>query len=112
TTTCTTHGTYLLTICPGCDKPFRAPRHGLLRPVGSTTICGNSRRARGQHCRTDLSALTAPPADTQCLARQKRYDTAVAENAATVFGDLVPAIVYHQALRSLTVLLLHITTAT
>lgn len=112
TTTCTTHGTYLLTICPGCDKPFRAPRHGLLRPVGSTTICGNSRRARGQHCRTDLSALTAPPADTQCLARQKRYDTAVAENAATVLGEPVPAIAYHQALRSLTVLLLHITTAT
>lgn len=112
TTTCITHGTYLLAACPGCDKPFRAPRHTFLRPDGDTTTCGNSRGRRGQHCSTDLTTLAAPAAENECLARQERYDTALARHAVTVLGEQVPAAAYHQALRSLTVLLLHIAKAT
>lgn len=112
TTTCTTHGTYLLAACPGCDKPFRAPRHALLRPVGNDTVCGNARATRGRHCRTDLTTLTAQAADRECLARQQRYDLALETGIAKVLGEQGTAKAYHQALRSLTVLLLHIATAT
>lgn len=112
TTTCTTHGTYLLAVCPGCDKPFRAPRHALLRPVGNDTVCGNARASRGRHCCTDLTTLTAPAAAHECLDRQQRYDSALETGGARVFGEQATAKDYHQSLRSLTVLLLHIATAT
>lgn len=112
TTTCTTHGTYLFAACPGCDKPFRAPRHAFLRPVGNATICGNARATRGRHCRTDLTTLTVQAADRECLARQQRYDLALETGTAKVLGEQGTAKAYHQALRSLTVLLLHIATAT
>ncbi|WP_277453588.1 TniQ family protein [Janibacter sp. DB-40] len=110
-TVCTRHGVYLVSTCPVCTKPFRATRHGFLRPSGHGPICGNALGARGQHCPTDLAELYAPRADPGCLERQTRYDVALAEGRATVLGETTSAKDYHHALRSLTTLLLHIASA-
>lgn len=111
TTVCTRHGVYLVSTCPVCTKPFRATRHGFLRPSGHGPICGNALGARGQHCTTDLAELYAPRADPGCLERQTRYDVSLAEGRATVLGGEISAKSYHHALRSLTILLLHIASA-
>lgn len=111
TTVCTRHRTYLLHTCPGCAKPFRASRHGLLRPTGNSPVCGNPIGAR-RHCSTDLTTLRPPRCDEDCLHRQHRYDAALEAGTAAVLGEQVTAVDYHHALRSLTILLLHIATAT
>ncbi len=110
TTVCTKHRRYLIGTCPGCNKPFRTAGHGFIRLVGASLVCGNPDGARGRHCRTELTTLTAKRADPACVGRQERYDRAMVDGVATVFGHETCAGAYHRALRSLTVLLLHIST--
>lgn len=111
TTVCTKHRRYLIGTCPGCDKPFRTAGHGFIRLVGASLVCGNPDGARGRHCRTELTTLAARRADPACVGRQERYDRAMIDGAAMVFGQETRAGAYHRALRSLTVLFLHIATA-
>lgn len=111
TTVCTRHRAYLIDACPDCGKAFRSSRHNFLRPIGQSLLCGNPGGARGRHCRLDLTSLRAMTAHDDCLVRQQRFDRALADGTAVVLGEHRQANEYHRALRSLTVLLLHIATA-
>lgn len=111
-TVCTRHRCYLIGTCPGCRKPFRATRQGFLRPVGASLVCGNPDGVRGRHCRAALTVLVAKGADRACVERQSRYDQAMIAGATVALGSELEAGAYHRALRSLTVLMLHIATAT
>lgn len=109
-TVCTTHRVYLHATCPGCNRPFRAPRHTHLRPIGTATCCGNPLGQRGRSCRTDLTTLATTPADTPCIRRQQLDDTTLEGHPRLVLGIPTPPHAALAALRSITVLLLHIAT--
>lgn len=113
TTVCCQHGTYLLSTCPGCGRRFRDQHHSHLRVVGAATCCGNplGQGPRAQ-CDVDLSALRPPVADVGCLARQEHQNNVhIGRPVGTAFGEL-PGREYCSSLRALTILLLHIATAT
>ncbi|OFE18376.1 hypothetical protein BA895_12145 [Humibacillus sp. DSM 29435] len=112
-TVCDRHGTYLLAACPGCHRPFRDQRHSHLRAVGATTRCGNplGEGPRAQ-CQLALTTLKAPPADPECLARHQRQVLAGSGLPVTVFGEPARPLEYAATLQALTVLLLHVASAT
>lgn len=113
TTVCLRHGSYLLSTCPGCQRPFRATRSTLLRPIGAKTRCGNALGRRGHYCQTDLTLLALEPADLGCVDRQVRTQSlSVAARVPQVFGEDTTARQFVADVHGLTTLLLHITTAT
>lgn len=109
-TVCLTHGAYLIGTCPGCQRPFRSARGTPVRPIGTLTECGNPEGRRGRYCRTDLTALTTITADPACVERQRR--DSVGRDLVPVLGEPTHLAEYSAARRSLTVLLLHIASAT
>ncbi|MEN3124144.1 TniQ family protein [Janibacter sp. LM] len=113
TTVCLRHGSYLLSTCPGCQRPFRATRSTLLRPIGAKAFCGNALGRRGHYCQTDLTAIAVEAADSGCVDRQARTQAQVlAVRAPGVFGDNATSCQFVQDVHGLTALLLHIATAT
>lgn len=113
TTVCRTHGTYLLSTCPGCRRPFRDQRHSPLRVVGPQTVCGNPLgQGPRKQCRVDLTTLTAEPADDDCLQRQARQDAADAGGTVPTFAGGLAGLEFTTTLRSLTALLLHLAAST
>lgn len=113
-TVCPRHRTYLLATCPTCQKPFRATRSTLLRPVGAALRCGNALGRRGRYCTQDLTTLPTARADPGCLIRQAATDPQDLATAAPpmVFGDTATPRELVADIKSLTTLLLHIATAT
>lgn len=112
-TVCLRHQNYLLATCPGCQRPFRATRSTVLRPIGATTRCGNALGRRGRYCPTDLTVLPTHPADPECLQRQARADPRTnPERAPQVLGVDTTDRQFIDDIKSLTALLLHIATAT
>lgn len=113
TTVCLRHGCYLLSTCPGCQRPFRATRSTLLRPIGAKTRCGNALGRRGHYCPTDLSTLPMEPADPGCVDRQARTQAhSLMARPPQVFGEGTTARRFMADVHGLTALLLHIATAT
>lgn len=113
TTVCLRHGSYLLSTCPGCQRPFRATRSTLLRPIGAATRCGNALGRRGHYCRTDLTTLALAPADPGCVDHQARTQAeSLASRAPQVFGEVITARQFVNDVHGLSTLLLHIATAT
>lgn len=113
TTVCLRHGCYLLSTCPGCQRPFRATRSTLLRPIGAKTRCGNALGRRGHYCPTDLSTLPMEPADPGCVDRQARTQAqSLVARPPQVFGEGTTARRFMADVHGLTALLLHIATAT
>lgn len=110
-TVCLRHGSYLLSTCPGCQRPFRATRSTLLRPIGAKTRCGNALGRRGHYCPTDLAALPVEAADPGCVDRQTRTQAQFpAMRAPRVFGEDTTARQFLEDVHGLTTLLLHIAT--
>lgn len=113
TTVCLRHRSYLLSTCPGCQRPFRATRSTLLRPVGAKTSCGNALGRRGHYCPTDLTVLATQSADPGCVDRHTRTEPqSLAARAPRVFGEDTAARQFVEDVHGLTTLLLHIATAT
>lgn len=113
TTVCLRHGSYLLSTCPGCQRPFRATRSSLLRPIGAKTSCGNALGRRGHYCPTDLTVLATQPADPACVDRHTRTEPQRLEaRAPRVFGEDTTPRPFVEDVHGLTTLLLHIATAT
>ncbi|WP_430407130.1 TniQ family protein [Janibacter sp. G349] len=113
TTVCLRHRSYLLSTCPGCQRPFRATRSTLLRPIGAKTRCGNALGRRGHYCPTDLSTLPMEPADPGCVDRQARTQAqSLVARPPQVFGEGTTAHRFMADVHGLTALLLHIATAT
>lgn len=105
---CIRHGLYLVDRCPGCDRPVREGRHGRLRPTGYTTSCGNALgTGRSARCTTSLADLQSGDASPEVLDQQAYY--AAHADAPTVLATSQHGDRYRESLRSLTVLLLHLT---
>lgn len=106
---CIEHGTYLLTRCPGCSRPFRDQRHSLLRPSDAHDLCGNPIGAGPrQHCRTQLTELATAPAPPPEVATQQRIHAALSGATVPALGTDLDGGDYLRELRALTVLLLHL----
>lgn len=110
TTVCLRHQAYLVAECPGCRRPFR-DRTRPLRPVGPVTRCGNALGARGRYCQVDVAALEPTLADPDCLDRQDLQQQAIDQDQASIMGRSASSLTWHEDVRSLTALLLHIATA-
>ena len=110
TTVCLRHQAYLVGECPGCRRPFR-DRTRPLRPVGPVTLCGNALGARGRYCQVDVAALEPTLADPDCVDRHGLQQQAVVQDRASIMGGSASSLTWHEDVRSLTALLLHIATA-
>lgn len=109
-TVCLRHQAYLVAVCPGCHRPFR-DRTRPLRPVGPVTRCGNALGARGQYCNVDAAALEPAIADPDCVDRQSLQERAIVQDRVSVMGGPASSLTWHEDVRSLAALLLHISTA-
>lgn len=110
TTVCLRHQAYLIARCPGCQRPFR-DRTRPLRPVGPVTRCGNALGARGRYCQVEVTDLESTPADDACVERQSRQHQAILTGRMKVLDRVDSVLSFHEDLRSLTALLLHIATS-
>lgn len=109
-TVCLRHQAYLVALCPGCHRPFR-DRTRPLRPVGPVTRCGNALGARGQSCNVDVAAMEPAIADPDCVDRQSLQQRAIVQDRVEVMGRPVSSLTWHEDIRSLAALLLHIASA-
>lgn len=111
-TTCAEHGLHLLEDCPGCGRPFRDQHHGVLRPDGATTCCGNptavAATAGRSRCLIDLTLLRQHAATPADLTRQRRTDAALHGETVLVIGRPTSGPDYLMDLWATTVLLLHL----
>lgn len=121
-TTCLTHQTWLLAICPCCGLAFRSYRHHQLRSVDTQPgTCGNPTGHRGRPCPQDLVQLATQehaqphdsvdlidPVDEVVLASQRHIHAAVAGETQTMTGSIMSAEDYLAEIKALTVLLLHL----
>lgn len=109
-TVCLRHEVYLVGECPGCRRPFR-DRSKPLRPVGPVTRCGNALGARGRYCQVDVAAIATTPAESGCMVRQGLQQMAFVQSGAHIMGRSTTSLTWHEDVRSLAALLLHIATA-
>lgn len=108
-TCCTQHGTYLATHCPTCRRPFRDHYSAVLRPAGTSPICGNpTGSGLAARCRHDLTTIAVTAANTAEIARQQHHDHAITGLATPMFGHDTDGADYLTSSRNLAVLLLHL----
>lgn len=106
-TCCTRHGLLLVDHCPGCSRPLRDVRHSPLRPTGYTTMCGNALGpGLSSRCNTNLADLGTERAPADLLAQQAHYQAHAKD--PTVLATPTEPDHYRESLRSVAVLLLHL----
>lgn len=110
-TICLVHGCYLIAECPGCRRPLKDSQHRPLRPAGTDTRCDNALSVGlGPRCCTDLAQLPRTRAPDDALEQQARAQQPD-DAGVTVLGEPGPVASYRDTVWNLTVLLLHISTA-
>lgn len=109
-TTCVSHGSWLVSTCPTCDRRFRSGRTTLRSIDGDDHACGNPRGARGRTCPQSLRDLPVERAPDHVLTAALRIDSAINSHPMDVLGEPVAPTAHLANLRALTVLLLHLAT--